>query len=61
MCVIGAEQDLLNKIQDKCEEECDEYAHNSTIFAETVVTEWDLICGKAFKNRYIYYYVEVSP
>ena len=41
-----------NKVQKKEEKKCcEKYGYNHTIFQETIVTEFDLVCDQKYKNR----------
>jgi hypothetical protein len=38
--------ECVNNTIDKCSDECPEHIFNRSVFKETIITEWDLVCIK---------------
>lgn len=41
------ENNVINPAIDKCSDECIGREYNRSIFTETIITEWDLVCKKS--------------
>lgn len=42
-----AEFQCINETIDKCSADCPAYNYNRTIFSETIITKWNLVCDNA--------------